>query len=510
MTEPRPPAGDGEASPRAGGSATLDRLTGGLARRRVGSLRRLDAQWLLEGPGWPLLALAIDLVALALAIASALAGAASAGVELELRGWLYAYPAFVLIPMLLRGMYQPRMRIALVDWLPSVIGATSIGAMSIVALVAVAYPAASPGPLLARAWLFATLYLVGGRALLALYQRRARAVGLVGKPTLIVGAGRVGAQVARRLASRPEYGLNPVGFLDADPSPEVALDEGLPPVLGTPDELGAIVERTNARHLILAFSSSPDRGLLPLVRTCGECGVEVSLVPRLFESVNARVALEHLGGLPLLALRAVDPKGWQFTVKYALDRLAAAVALLVAAPVMLAAAVAIKLSSPGPVLYRQRRCGRDGREFDLLKFRSMRLPRAGEEDDFVPPQGQAPGGVEGRDRRTAVGRFLRRTSIDELPQLINVLWGQMSIVGPRPERPQYAEVFVRDVDRYDDRHRVKAGITGWAQVHGLRGRTSLADRVEWDNYYIENWSLWLDFKILILTVTAMFAVPDDA
>ncbi|MDP8943889.1 MAG: sugar transferase [Actinomycetota bacterium] len=499
-------------SPGTGGSPSLDRLTGGLARRRVGSLRRLDAQWLLDGPGWPLLALGIDLVALAFAIASALAGASIAGVEVELRGWLYAYPAFVLIPMLLRGMYQPRMRIALVDWLPSVIGATSIGAMSIVALVAVAYPAASPGPLIARAWLFATLYLIGGRALLTLYQRRARAVGLIGKPTLIVGAGRVGAQVARRLASRPEYGLDPVGFLDADPSPEVALDEELPPVLGTPDDLGAIVERTNARHLILAFSSSPDRGLIPLVRTCSESGVEVSLVPRLFESINARVALEHLGGLPLLGLRAVDPKGWQFTVKYALDRLAAAVALVLASPVMLAAAVAVRVSSPGPVLYRQRRCGRDGKEFDLLKFRSMRLPPEGEEevDEGVPAGGRAPGGVEGRDRRTAVGRFLRRTSIDELPQLLNVLRGQMSIVGPRPERPRYAEVFVRDVDRYGDRHRVKAGITGWAQVHGLRGRTSLADRVEWDNYYIENWSLWLDFKILILTVTAVFAVPDDA
>jgi lipopolysaccharide/colanic/teichoic acid biosynthesis glycosyltransferase len=120
------------------------------------------------------------------------------------------------------------------------------------------------------------------------------------------------------------------------------------------------------------------------------------------------------------------------------------------------------------------------------------------------PEDTAPGGVEGADRRTAIGKLLRRTSIDELPQLFNVIKGEMSIVGPRPERPEFVELFERRVSRYEDRHRVRAGITGWAQVHGLRGKTSLSDRIEWDNYYIENWSLWLDFKILLLTVAAVF------
>jgi lipopolysaccharide/colanic/teichoic acid biosynthesis glycosyltransferase len=157
------------------------------------------------------------------------------------------------------------------------------------------------------------------------------------------------------------------------------------------------------------------------------------------------------------------------------------------------------------VLYRQRRIGRDGQAFEMLKFRSM---RAADPDAPAPalPAGAAvaPGGVEGVDRRTPVGAFLRRSSLDELPQLFNVLRGDMSMVGPRPERPEYVARFDAIVDRYEDRHRVKSGITGWAQVNGLRGKTPLEERVEWDNWYIQNWSLWLDFKILVKTIGAVF------
>ncbi len=174
-------------------------------------------------------------------------------------------------------------------------------------------------------------------------------------------------------------------------------------------------------------------------------------------------------------------------------------------------AIAVKLSSPGPVFFRQRRIGRDGRDFSMLKFRSMRpeapIPpdgdRSGPGDLALAGADTAPGGVEGADRRTRVGAFIRSTSIDELPQLLNVLAGQMSLVGPRPERPEFVELFGQSVHRYDDRHRVRSGITGWAQVNGLRGKTSLSDRIEWDNYYIENWSLSLDLRILLMTLAAV-------
>jgi exopolysaccharide biosynthesis polyprenyl glycosylphosphotransferase len=258
--------------------------------------------------------------------------------------------------------------------------------------------------------------------------------------------------------------------------------------------------------VVLGFSSTPDSHLLPLVRQCEQYGIEVSLVPRFFDSVNTKIGLEHLGALPLFGLHSINPNGWRFSVKHLLDRVAAALLLIMLAPALAAVAIAVKLSSPGPVLFRQRRIGRDGHQFEILKFRSMELieHEAGIAANVIPLYTDiAPGGVEGIDRRTRVGSFLRRTSLDELPQLINVVKGDMSLVGPRPERPEFVEAFGMKVYRYDDRHRVKSGITGWAQVNGLRGNTSLSDRVEWDNWYIANWSLWLDVRILFLTVVAV-------
>ena len=283
---------------------------------------------------------------------------------------------------------------------------------------------------------------------------------------------------------------------------------------GPPSELVRIAQETQAEHVILAFSSVPDRGLVPLVRQCEANRIEVSLVPRMFESLTKRLRYEKIGTLPLVGLRSVDPKGWQFAIKHTLDRLVAALGLILLLPILAATALAIKLDSRGPVLFRQRRIGRDGRAFDMLKFRSMESGSTEADIDiddspFELPAGLAPGGVEGEDRRTGLGRFLRRHSLDELPQLVNVLKGDMSLVGPRPERPEFAAMFAETLPRYDDRHRVKSGITGWAQVNGLRGRTSLADRVGWDNYYIQNWSLDLDAKILLLTLAAILRAPGE-
>jgi exopolysaccharide biosynthesis polyprenyl glycosylphosphotransferase len=265
-----------------------------------------------------------------------------------------------------------------------------------------------------------------------------------------------------------------------------------------------VVADHDVGQVIVTFSTAPNEVLLRLVRRCEELGVSVSFVPRLFERVNGRVTVEHIGGLPLVSAHPANPRGWQFAVKYGIDRVAAALAVLLVLPVIAGAAVAIWLSLGRPIFFRQVRVGRDGRAFDMLKFRSMRaMSREDEPVEIELPPDTAPGGIEGDDRRTRVGAFLRRTSIDELPQLLNVLKGEMSLVGPRPERPEFVGLFEESVYRYSDRHRVKAGITGWAQVNGLRGKTSLADRVEWDNHYIENWSLWLDLKIALMTALAV-------
>jgi exopolysaccharide biosynthesis polyprenyl glycosylphosphotransferase len=388
-----------------------------------------------------------------------------------------------------------------------VLSAVSLAAMLTMSAGAIAHGEHTVG-LALRLWLFGSAYLALTRIVLLRVRAQAVANRHVATPTLIVGAGIVGEHLCRRLTGDPRYGLRPVGFLDADPRPRLTSAPGSTvPVLGGPDQLAHAVSQTGAKHVILAFSSEPDHVLVGKVAECQRMGIGVSLVPRLFESVNARAVLDHVGGVPVLSLHPTNPRSWEFAVKHALDRIIALIMLVAAAPLVAVLAIGVRLSSPGPVLFRQRRIGRDGHAFDLLKFRTMREP--GSADHFELPSGCAPGGVEGIDRRTMLGRFLRETSLDELPQLINVLKGDMSLVGPRPERPEFVERFALEVNRYEDRHRVKSGITGWAQVNGLRGQTSIADRVEWDNYYIQNWSLGLDLRILALTVAEVLRFGGD-
>ncbi len=467
-------------------------------------------QWLLEGTGWSVLRPSVDLLLLLLATTIALGGVGATLHVNANRAPVLALPALVMLLFYGRGLYRIRLRTLVLDGIPPVLSGVSVAAMMVATGGLFINGSMPQQSVLARVWLFSLVAVGFGRAFLAGSQRLARGARLVGNPVLIVGAGMVGAQVARRLESHPDYGLVPVGFLDDDPRSVVEVGGRNAPVIGTIEDLDTIVAQTGARHVIVAFSAVTDARVSRLVQRCQELGVEVSVVPRMFDMINDRVGYETVGGLPLMSFSTVDPNGVQFALKHALDRVIALLLLLLLSPVMALAAFAIRLSSPGPALFRQRRVGRDGREFNLFKFRSMRLASVPEGQlepsalDFLLAGDTAPGGVEGLDRRTAVGRFLRRSSLDELPQLFNVLRGEMSLVGPRPERPEFVELFGHDILRYGDRHRVKAGITGWAQVHGLRGQTSLAERVEWDNYYIAHWSLGLDLKILALTVTALF------
>jgi exopolysaccharide biosynthesis polyprenyl glycosylphosphotransferase len=442
------------------------------------------------------LRLGVDVVVVALACAMA-SLAAPVPVD-EASPWFAAgFALTVLVILHARRAPDDRLPGSLLGIATHVLGITSLSAMLTLAVDALT-AAAHPIALALRLWLFTVVYLGMARAVLLSARRHAMRSDELATPTLIVGAGVVGGHLVKRLLADRTYGLRPVGFLDPGEAPRGGEDAPKLPLIGGPDELAEAIERTGARHVILAFTSDPDHTLVEKVRQCHAHGIEVSLVPRLYELLNERAALTRVGGMPLLALRPVDPHGWQFAIKHALDRGVSALALLALSPLMIAIAIAVRLSSPGPVLFRQRRVGRDGHPFDLLKFRTMYEAPA--PNNFEPPDGIAPGGVEGVDRRTPVGRLLRLASLDELPQLINVLRGDMSLVGPRPERPEFVERFTQQVAGYQDRHRVKAGITGWAQVAGLRGQTSIEDRVEWDNYYIRNWSLGLDLRIIALTL----------
>ena len=415
----------------------------------------------------------------------------------------FATASFVLLCLILygsRGLYRLRFRLHTLDDLRAIFIATSLAAMIVLSGRVVMGSTADLATEMARLWAFSVAYVSAGRMAWYWAHQRARVVGESIRPTLIVGAGRVGTLVAKRFLDNPELGFRPAAFLDKEPLVDTFQEVGVP-VVGSSWDLDEVIDRFKIEQVVVTFSTAPDEVLLRIVRRCEDLGIPTAIVPRLFERMPALTQMEHLGGLPLVAPRAAEPAGWQFRVKYAIDRVLAALAILLLSPILIAAAAALVLTMGRPVFFRQLRIGRDGRAFEMLKFRSM----AGvQETEPVAPEGDlGPGGVEGEDRRTRVGSFLRATSIDELPQLFNVLRGDMSIVGPRPERPEFVEDFEQRIHRYRDRHRVKSGITGWAQVHGLRGRTSLADRAEWDNYYIENFSLWLDLKIALMTVRTM-------
>jgi exopolysaccharide biosynthesis polyprenyl glycosylphosphotransferase len=461
--------------------------------------------WRLLAPSsWSRLRFVMDLLVLYIATAAAMFvdGRSYA------RGGLILAACFPLVGLLvLRGHSgsAERLKTTFFDVISAVVGAVSLTAMLLIA-VGTIFGVDHPLGLLVREWLYCAVYLSVARYMLVVVRRRALAVDSLATPTLIIGAGVIAGHLANRLLNDASYGLRPVGLLDPDPLQGNLTAAASPiPVLSGMDTITDAVAATRARHVILAFSSEPDHLLAPKVRECQALGIEVSLVPRLYETINERTTLDHVGGLPLLTLHTVDPRGWQFAFKHALDRTGAAVGLLFTSPLLLTLALIIRVTSPGPILFRQRRVGRDGHEFNLLKFRSMRMaPVEATQATFMLSAGHAPGGVEGMDRRTTVGRIMRDLSLDELPQLLNVLRGDMSLVGPRPERPEYVARFAMEVVGYENRHRVRSGITGWAQVHGLRGQTSIADRVEWDNYYILNWSLRLDFRILAMTVAEIF------
>jgi len=398
--------------------------------------------------------------------------------------------------------YRPRLRLDALDDLRMIFTSTAVATMTVVS-INVIFADEEPSTYAAlRLWIIATVVLAVGRLTSNLVIAWRRESSRSATTTIIVGAGRVGRLTASRLLGHPEYGLRPIGFLDAEPM-EISGRPLSLPVLGTSANLAQVVATQNVECAVVAFSTDSHDDLLELLDECERLGIQALVVPRLFERVPSRVHVTHVGALPLLEMRPTSPHSIQFAVKYAIDRIAAVLLLVALAPFLLAISVAVRISLGRPILYRQDRVSLDGRRFTMLKFRTMEHgDDSGDDAETDAETGAelAPGGVEGIDRRTRVGAVLRRWSLDELPQLVNVAKGEMSLVGPRPERPGYVEYFRDHVRRYDGRHRTKAGITGWAQIHRLRGQTSISDRVEWDNYYIENFSLWLDFKILLYTI----------
>ncbi|MCB2153379.1 undecaprenyl-phosphate glucose phosphotransferase [bacterium] len=306
---------------------------------------------------------------------------------------------------------------------------------------------------------------------------------------LIIGLGTTAIRLAARLRWRPEYAYEQVGFVASD-AKRVGQTIGGVPVLGTTEDIRRLLREHHIQEVFVAQSELPHDSLLRLFMESEMETVRVNVIPTLTEMMRTQIFYDEIASVPIYTLRETPLQGWNILIKRGFDIAVSMIGLCVLIPVYPILAFLIKRSSSGPAVYRQARLGVDGQEFTIYKFRTMPLtaepegPQWGSQDDA---------------RATPIGRFLRRWNIDELPQLWNVLRGDMSLVGPRPERPYFVDKFREAIPRYMARHKVRTGLTGWAQVHGLRGDTSISQRLRYDMYYIENWSLWLDIKILIMT-----------
>ncbi|HEY8131452.1 MAG TPA: undecaprenyl-phosphate glucose phosphotransferase [Thermoanaerobaculia bacterium] len=390
----------------------------------------------------------------------------------------------------IQGLYRIRpTRSKAEEWMSVAIGSV-VATVVLSGVLLWIRPPKRPDVLYSRATLgifmiCAMLFVIAGRMLVrAAVERRHRA-GKDLDRVLIAGNGELARAVVERMRSHRGLGFGIVGYLhDGDDSGLEGLQS-----LGSIEDAERVIAEQSVDHVFVALPHASSQALLDrLTRSV----VSIHVVPDLLQFMVLRSRVEDIDGLPTINLSETPLEGWSRFVKRGFDLAVAAAALIVFSPIMLLIALAIWLEDRGPVFYRQVRMGLDGKPFEILKFRSMKVGAERESG--------AKWAEKDDPRRTRVGRWIRAWSLDELPQLFNVLLGDMSIVGPRPERPQFVEQFRAEFPHYMLRHKVRAGITGWAQVHGWRGNTSVRMRIEHDLYYIENWSLMLDVKILFMTV----------
>jgi exopolysaccharide biosynthesis polyprenyl glycosylphosphotransferase len=390
------------------------------------------------------------------------------------------------------GRYRARLHLSILDEVPILLARLLTAAAAIATVTALRHEQDDVTTFLVNAAIVIGL-VVAGRMLSTRIIAWSRKRRITDHRTVLIGGGALAAEITQILSEHPRYGLSVAGFVDDGHG---CVAEAVTLRLGGLEDLDEAVIRTGADVILIADGDFSERRLLDIVRSpvCTPC--DLLVVPRMHHFAVQTGAGDHIGSIPVMRIRTPNLQGPSWVVKRAFDIMVAGVLLLLSAPLLALCAVAIRIESGPGVIFRQARVGRDGALFDCLKLRSMRPANE---------QESATNWSVANDKRVGpVGHFLRRTSIDELPQMWNIIKGDMTLVGPRPERPHFVDKFSAQVDRYSHRHRVRAGLTGLAQVSGLRGDTSIADRARYDNYYIEHWSLWLDIKIVIRTFLEVF------
>ncbi len=401
----------------------------------------------------------------------------------------------IIVLLVFRQYYLPR-AVSRVDQLYAVFAAVTLGTLIAVALAVFIYSSDFDFPrmMMIYAWVCSIIFIMLGRLIhqsVRLWLQRTRGWGK--DRILLVGSDEMAQMVLQRILWSPQLGYDVVGVINGANGHTDMLSV---PVVGTADDLPHLIEDLRIDEVIIAMPEKGHRETVRIIALCERGQVSVKVFPDIFQFVATQPTIDALGGLPLLSVRDYAMRGYLLVFKRLMDIIGSLIGLIVVSPMMMLISLGIKLESPGGVFFVQERMGLDGKPFKILKFRSM----------HNDAERHGPGWtVQNDPRQTKLGRLLRRVEMDELPQLINVLLGEMSLVGPRPEQPHYVQEFRSKVPRYMDRHRAKAGMTGWAQVNGLRGDTSINERTKFDLWYIENWSLLLDMKIIIRTVWQIIA-----
>lgn len=404
--------------------------------------------------------------------------------------------AIIFLLLILRQYYITR-TFSRVDQFYNVVAAVTVGTLIAIALATLIFKDQDaivnyPRAMLVYAWFLAIVFITTGRLIHQFIRQHLGSRYLARDRLVVVGTGDTARIITQRVLWSPELGYDLIGVVDGDSKQDVFWGV---PILGRQEDLPEIIEHYAIDEVIVAIPEKGHRESMRVMSYCEHGRVSVKVFPDIFQFVTTQASIDDLGGLPLLSVRDFAVRGYLLVFKRLIDFVGSGLALILLSPIMLLTAIAIKLESPGPVFFTQPRMSLDGKEFLLIKFRSMR----------TDAEKDGPGWTTDNDpRQTRLGTWLRRFEVDELPNFINVFLGEMSLVGPRPEQAYYVAHFQKVVPRYMDRHNEKAGVTGWAQVNGLRGDTSISERTKYDLWYSENWSILLDTKILLRTIWQVF------
>jgi exopolysaccharide biosynthesis polyprenyl glycosylphosphotransferase len=412
----------------------------------------------------------------------------------------YIYGSLVVIPIWLllfhnRGLYQPRRMSSFSDEFFAIVRIIVLG-MLVVMAVAFLYRAFSYSRVVVGIIGATTIVFVSiGRFTIMKFEQWWYSKGYDLKRVIIVGTSNAANNVFQSITFHPSLGYKALGYCSMNGSTENTMPHM--PCLGSISSVPYLIQSQNVDVVLIAMNEEEHSYLHNLVRSCEGLNVEMMMVPDILELMTSLVQIKYIEGIPFLGIKSPALSTWNSIMKRAFDLIFASSVLLITSPLLLIITILIKLDSKGPLMYFQERIGLNGEVFRVFKFRSMRIDAEHETGPVWSKRNDS--------RATRIGKILRRYSLDELPQLLNVIIGDMSVVGPRPERQFFVDQFKKDVPRYLERHRVRTGMTGWAQVNGLRGNASIAERTKYDIFYIENWSLIFDLKIILKTIhTVLF------